>query len=174
MLKDALDDFGKYVVQQSRSNLTKQKHNASKELYDSISYDYKVNPNSFELSFYMEKHGAYINDGVVGIEEDRTTSSNLSFKKGKFRYKKGIENKPSRKHFDKWIIQKGFAPRNKKGQFQTRIGMSIAISYGVWRKGIKTTNFFTQPFERAFKRLPDDVVEAYGLELDSLMETTIL
>jgi hypothetical protein len=174
MLKDALDDFGKYVVQQSRRNLTKDKKNASKKLYDSIKYDYKVNKNSFELTFLMEDYAAYINDGVVGTEQNLTKNSNLSLGSQKFRYKKGIENKPSRKHFDKWSVQKGFAPRNKKGQFQTRIGMTIAISYAVWRKGLETTNFFTQPFERAFKRLPDDIVEAYGLELDSLMETTIL
>ena len=29
-----LNRFGKYVVQQSRSNLTKGKHNATKELYN--------------------------------------------------------------------------------------------------------------------------------------------
>ena len=35
----ALKDFGKYVVQQSRSNLTKGNHNATKgELYNSIEY----------------------------------------------------------------------------------------------------------------------------------------
>ena len=37
MQKD-LNSFGKYVVQQSRSNLTKQKKNVSKELYNSIGY----------------------------------------------------------------------------------------------------------------------------------------
>ena len=32
----ALDDFRKYVIQQSRTNLTKSKKNSSKKLYDSI------------------------------------------------------------------------------------------------------------------------------------------
>ena len=34
-LQTELQSFGKYVVQQSRSNLTKQKHNVSKDLYNS-------------------------------------------------------------------------------------------------------------------------------------------
>ena len=37
-LQTELQAFGKYVVQQSRSNLTKQKHNVSKDLYNSIHY----------------------------------------------------------------------------------------------------------------------------------------
>jgi len=35
----ALKDFGNYVVQQSRTNLTKGNHNATTELYNSITYD---------------------------------------------------------------------------------------------------------------------------------------
>ena len=37
-LQTELQAFGKYVVQQSRSNLTKQKHNVTKDLYNSIHY----------------------------------------------------------------------------------------------------------------------------------------
>ena len=37
-IKAELQAFGKYVVQQSRTNLTKQKRNVSKNLYNSIEY----------------------------------------------------------------------------------------------------------------------------------------
>ena len=53
MLKEALDNFGKYVVQQSRSNLTKKDKNVSKGLYNSIKYDTKVSKNSFELTIRL-------------------------------------------------------------------------------------------------------------------------
>ena len=38
-LRDELNKFAKYVIQQSRSNLTKGKKNASKELYNSLGYE---------------------------------------------------------------------------------------------------------------------------------------
>ena len=44
-LQTELQSFGKYVVQQSRSNLTKQKHNVSKDLYNSIHYIYDTKIN---------------------------------------------------------------------------------------------------------------------------------
>jgi len=66
-VKDALDKFGKYIVQQSRSNLTKSKKNASKELYNSISYEAKEHKNSFSFSLSMEDYGQFIDAGVKGV-----------------------------------------------------------------------------------------------------------
>jgi hypothetical protein len=165
MLKDALDDFGKYVVQQSRSNLSKNDKNVSKNLYNSINYETKVNKNSFELTINMVDYGKFIDKGVKG------SKSSAKAPNSPFKY---TNKMPPAKVFSDWIVRKGFAPRNDKGQFQSRKSLQFAIARSVFLTGIKTTNFLTTPFERAFKRLPDDVVEAYGLELDSLMETTIL
>ena len=50
MLKNVqqeLNRFAKYVIQQSRTNLTKGKKNSSKALYNSLDYDINVSPNSF-------------------------------------------------------------------------------------------------------------------------------
>jgi len=165
MLKDALDDFGKYVVQQSRSNLSKNDKNVSKNLYNSINYETKVNKNSFELTINMVDYGKFIDKGVKG------SKSSAKAPNSPFKY---TNKMPPAKVFSDWIVRKGFAPRNDKGQFQSRKSLQFAIARSVFLTGIKTTNFLTTPFERAFKRLPEDIVEAYGLELDSLMETTIL
>ena len=172
-VKKALDKFGKSVVKQSRTQLSKKKKNASKDLWNSIDYDLKVSKNSFELSFEMEDYGQFINDGVKGIEENRTKSGGLKLGSKKFSYKKGIKNKPSYKHFLKWVTQKGIVGRNKKGQFITKVGLASAISWSVWKKGSETTSFFTRPFEVAFKQLPDDLVEAYGLEVDALLKLSL-
>ena len=50
-IKAELQAFGKYVVQQSRTNLTKQKRNVSKNLYNSIEYTLEEKDNSFFLNF---------------------------------------------------------------------------------------------------------------------------
>lgn len=172
-VKKALDKFGKSVVKQTRTQLTKKKKNASKALYNSIGYDLKVSKNSFEFSFEMEDYGAFINDGVKGTEENKTITGGLKLGNKKFSYKKGIKNKPSYKHFLKWSSRKGIVGRNKKGQFITKIGLASAISYGVWRGGLETTNFFTRPFEVAFKQLPDELVKAFGLEVDKLLKFSL-
>ena len=62
----ALDDFRKYVIQQSRTNLTKSKKNSSKKLYDSIKGVSKVNANSISLYFEMLDYGEYQDKGVSG------------------------------------------------------------------------------------------------------------
>ena len=49
-VQSALDSFGKGVVQQSRSNLSKKKKKDTGGLYDSIKYDLKVSKNSFQSS----------------------------------------------------------------------------------------------------------------------------
>ena len=40
--RKALEKYAKYVIQQSRSNLTRGKNNASKQLYNSLEYNIKV------------------------------------------------------------------------------------------------------------------------------------
>ena len=47
------------------------------------------------------------------------------------------------------------------------------IRKSIYEMGLKTTNFFTEPFETAFKRLPDEIIEAYGLDIESLLKTSI-
>ena len=59
----ALEKYGKYVVQQARSNLTKKKQNASKELYNSLSF--KVQKNS--VLFDMLEYGAFQDEGVLSL-----------------------------------------------------------------------------------------------------------
>ena len=54
MLKNVqqeLNRFAKYVITQSKANLTRGKKNSSKTLYNSLDYDLNVSPNSFSLSF---------------------------------------------------------------------------------------------------------------------------
>ena len=74
--QEALTKFAKYVIQQSRTNLTKQKRNASGKLYESLGYDLNVSPNSFSLEFFMEDYGAYIDEGVHGSKSSYIESRN--------------------------------------------------------------------------------------------------
>jgi hypothetical protein len=47
------------------------------------------------------------------------------------------------------------------------------ITRSIWKTGLKTTDFFSRPFELAFEKLPDEVIEAYGLQVEQLMKTAL-
>jgi hypothetical protein len=155
----ALEKFRDYVIQQARSNLSRLKKNSSRQLYDSIKGDIKTMPNSLRVYFDMADYGFYQDKGVSGTKKKYNT---------KFSY---TNKMPPPKAFDKWMIKKGIAPRNKAGKFQTRKGLQFAIARSIFTKGIKPSLFFTKPFEKAFKKLPDEMIEAYGLEAEETFDT---
>ena len=162
-VQEAIDKFRKYVVQQSRSNLTKQKKNASKSLYNSIKGISKVNPNSISLYFEMEEHGIYQDKGVKG-KTSSTKAPNSPFKFGSGTGKKGgLTN-----GIQKWVKQKRFQFRDEQGRFMSYNSTAFLITRSIYNKGLKPSMFFTKPFEKAFDRLPDELVEAYGIDIEKL------
>lgn len=169
-VKAILDKFGKEVVQQSRTRLTKGGKNTSKTLYNSLSYKAKESKNSFQFDLFAADYWEFVDAGVKGVGGTKTDGSQWKKKKvtnNKFSYKK---DKPPTKAFDKWVVRRGIAPRNKKGQFVSRQSLLFAISNSVYHTGLETTEFLTKSFNIAFKKLPDDIVEAYGLEQEQLLE----
>ena len=158
-LQIELNKFRDYVISQAKANLTRGGKNVSKSLYNSIKGNVKANPNSFEMEFSMEKYGFYQDKGVSGTKKKYNTD---------FKY---TNKMPPAKAFDKWVVRKGLAPR-EKGKFKNRKSLSFAIARSVYYNGIKPSLFFTKPFEKAFKRLPNDLVEAFGLDAIKLFNTT--
>jgi len=163
-----LKRFGAYVVKQARTNLTKTKKSDTKGLYNSIKFESKVSPNSFELSFIMSEHGKFVDKGVKGFSSS-SKAPNSPYKFGTGTGKKGgLTN-----GIDGWVQRKRIQFKDRKtGRFLSYKSTAYLIRNSIWHKGIKTTNFFTKPFEDAFKRLPDDLVEAFGLEVDRLFKNT--
>jgi hypothetical protein len=168
-VQEELDKFKDYVIQQSKSNLTRLKKNSSKNLYNSIKGKAKAMPNSFYLNFEMEPYGKFIDKGVNG--KKTTYSTPYSYK----------TKMPPPSKLDKWIVRKGIAPRNKDGKFSGRtinsVGFKKSIQFLIARKifmyGIKPSLFFTKPFEKAYKQLPDELVAKYGLDALELFKHTI-
>jgi len=172
-VKKALNEFGNSVIKQSKTQLKKKDKNASKKLSNSLGYDFKVSKNSFELSFEMETYGKFIDKGVKGVGGTKADGSKWKKKRVTNSLYKYKNKRPPAKVFSAWTVKRGIAPRNEKGQFTTRKSLQFAIANSVYHTGLETTNFFTKPFEKAFKQLPDDLVEAYGLEVDKFLKFTI-
>lgn len=154
-----LEQFRDYVIKQARTNLSRLKKNSSRKLYDSIKGEIKAMPNSLRLYFDMADYGFYQDKGVSGTKKKYDTPFSYTNKM------------PPPKAFDKWIVKKGIAPRKKDGKFTTRKGLQFAIARSIFTKGIKPSLFFTKPFEQAFKNLPNEMIEAYGLEAEETFDT---
>jgi hypothetical protein len=167
-VKSELDRFGKYIVQQSRSNLTKAGKKDRGTLYKSISYEAKENKNSFELTISMADHGKFVDKGVKGVSSS-AKAPNSPYKFGTGSGRKGGLTEG----INGWVQRKRFQFKDKKGRFLSYESTAFIVRRSIWFTGLRTTNFFERPFELAFKRLPDDLVEAYGLTIDNLLKTSL-
>lgn len=160
---EALEAFRAFVIKQSRSRLSKSKKNNSKKLYDSIKGYTKANPNSFSLYFEMEDYGAYQDKGVSGTRKKYNTPFSYTSKM------------PPIKPLADWAKSKNIRLRDaggkfKKGNYNT---IGFLISRSIFRNGIKPSLFFTKPFEQAFEKLPEELLQAYGLDVEDFLQFTL-
>lgn len=174
--QEELDKFKNYVIQQSKSNLSKLKKNDRKGLYNTIKGEAKAMPNSFYLAFDLGEYGAYVDKGVKGADPSQV-SPNAKVKgqqapNSPYSFK---TKKPPSDLIAQWAQRKGLRLRNKKGQYIK--GSFKAIGFitakNIWARGIKPSLFFTKPFEKAFDKLPESLVVKYGLDCSKLFNQTI-
>ena len=180
--REALNKFAKYVIQQSRSNLTKSGKNFSKELYNSLGYDLNVSKNSFSLSLLMEDYGMFQDKGVKGKDPSKVSKNakikgqqapNSPYKFGSGNYS-GQWSKFVGK-LEVWAKKKNIRLRDEKGRFKKGNYKTIAqiIAGNIYNRGIRPSMFFTKPFEKAFKGLNEELIKAYALDVEKFMATTI-
>ena len=161
--QEALEAFKKFVIQQARTRLSKERKNVYKELYNSLDATVKAMPNSILIEFEMNEYGLYQDKGVSGTEKKYDTP---------YSYKSKM---PPIKPLAEWAKARNIRLRDeegkfKKGNYQT-IGYLIARS--IYRKGIKPTLFFTKPFEQGFKKLPQALAEKFALDVDDFLAYTL-
>ena len=164
-----LDKFRKRVITEARKNLTRLKKNASSDLYGSLDSELDVNPRSFSLQFFMADYGKFVDEGVSGKNKKYNTPYEYTTKM------------PPPRVFDKWMIRKGIVPRDKGGKFAKRsidsVGfkksLSFLIARSIFYNGMKPSLFFTKPFEREFLKIDNELLEAFGLDIDEFLEQTL-
>ena len=156
-IQDLLNDFRSNVIREAKRNLSKR-HDTGK-LKNSLKSYVKESKNSIQISFEMEDYGFFQDRGVQGTKSGKSLDG--------YKY---TNKMPPPKAFDKWIVKKGFKDtiRDKKGRFVKRKGLAFIIARSIFEKGIKPTLFFTKPFEKFYKRLPNELVEKYGLDMEEL------
>jgi len=164
-----LKNFAKYVVTKSRINLRSSDKNSSGKLAKSLDSDVKVSKNSFQLEFVMEEYGIFQDKGVRG-KSSSAKAPNSPFRFGTGTGKKGGLSEG----INKWVKRKRFQFRDRKsGKFLSYDSTAFLISRSIYHKGIAPSLFFTKPFEKAFKSLDKDIVKAFRLDVEALLETTV-
>ena len=172
-----LERFRDYVIQQSRSNLTKGGKNDTKSLYNEIKGDVFVGPNSIGLNFSMPIYGQFQDKGVKGadpsqvsknakIKGQQAPNSPYSFK-GK---------RPPSQPLEQWAKRKNIRLRDDKGKFKAGSykTIGIVIAKNIWARGLKPSLFFTTPFEAGYKKYIDqELIESFGLDVESLMQSSL-
>jgi hypothetical protein len=158
--------FKDYVVQQSKSNLTKGGKNVSKSLYNSIKGEILTDKDYFLLGFTMDDYGAYQDKGVKG----KFSSNKAPDSPYKFGSKTGRKGGLT-EGIEKWVKQRGIQFRDKKsGRYITYKSTAFIITRSIFATGLKPSLFFTKPFEAGYKKYIDvDLLKAFSKDLDTLI-----
>lgn len=160
---DALNLWAKEIVREAKRNAIKEFGNQS-SLPDRLDYDVKTFKNSVKISFFPG-YASFVDLGVRG------NTGNLDNEKRPTPYKYR-DKMPPTYALDKWVLKKFKGQtRNDKGQFVKRSSLKFAIAKSIQQHGIKQTLFFTKPFEKYFKKLPQAITERFGEDVLNYYKT---
>jgi hypothetical protein len=165
-VQQALNEFGASVVERARLNLKTGgrygTHNASGQLSKSLDYKTKESKNSISFDFYAESYWKELDFGTKGSESS-AKAPNSPYKA-----------QASRGAIDKWVIRKGIqGVRGAGGQFANRRMMVTSITNSINRTGTYETRFFRSAFDLEYKNFDNNIVEKYGLDLESFLKFTL-
>ena len=165
-----LNAFAQRVLQQAQLELgayrtedgKRRRIDSSGRLRTSLpgSYSLKLMPNSLSLKFF-EENEEWQTYGYV-VDKGR--------KPGKM---------PPTDAIKKWIRQKPLRLRDlKTGSFvkmtESKVdSVAFAIANKIKKEGTKPTYFFTTPFRLAFETLPQELGQAYALDVADFLEFTL-
>ena len=163
-LNGVLEQYSKYVIQQAKTNLTKDKKGGG-NLYNSLSYDILIENEDFLVDFLMEDYGQFVDKGVKG---KTSTYPETQAALSQFQYGSGTGPKGGlTKGIREWVNKKKFQFRDKKGRFMSYETMTYLIARSIYNKGLKANLFFTKPFEKGLEKLPQNLYDAFVLDVDS-------
>ena len=164
LLEQVLNNFAAEVVSRAKKNLVDEKKSRG-DLYNTLKYDVRVEPNLFLVDFLMEPYGAFVDKGVRG---KTSTYPETQAALSDFRYGSGTGPKGGlTKGVETWLNKKRFQWRDKKGKFLSYETMSFLIARSIYNKGIKATMFFTKPYEELIKGLDSEIENSFFLDVEN-------
>jgi len=176
MVKASLEKFANGVVEQAKANLARENKNVTGTLANSLQYEIEVGPNSIYLRWLMDELAPYWKFQDYGVQGK--TSSNKA-PNSPFRFglnKNGMRGGLTRA-INQWVRARRFQFQSRekgtKGQFLSYDATAFLITRSIYNKGIRTTSFFTKPFQLNFEQLPAEIAQAYALEVADFLRFTL-
>jgi len=116
----------------------------------------------------MEDYGKFQDMGVRGFR------SSLKAPNSPYRFGTGTGKKGGlREAMKGWVSRKKIQFRDREsGRFLSYESTAYLIARAIYNKGITPTRFFSKPFEVGFQRMPDELIEAYGLDVEKFLKFT--
>ena len=158
--KKVLQDYAKYVIQQSKSNLTKGRKNVDRSLYNSLKYDITETEDALLLEFEMNDYGEFQDKGIKGSKSTYSESRNSPYKY--------ISKRPPLEPIIEWAKKRKIRFRDEKGRYKEGNYKSIGfvLQRSIFQKGIKGSQFFTKPFEKGQERLDPELIKALEIDIE--------
>lgn len=146
-VRKVLNEFGKLLVDTYRDKLTNEKVNASKTLFNSISYIVEGNGTTFVVKLKLEDYYKYVENGR---------------KAGKF---------PPINKIEKWVEIKPVIPRPMaNGKLPTTKQLAFLISRKIALEGIKPRPLLQQSIDEVFDEIKERLEEALIKDIESEFE----
>lgn len=171
---EVIEKFRKYVIQQSRSNLSKKRKNNTTFLYNSLKSSVEQDNSGYTIiGFSMADYGQFVDQGVKGAFPGLVKGGVQKAPNSPYFFK---NKRPPARELILWAKQRGLKLRDKQGRFAkggyNTLGFLLARS--IYAQGIRPTLFFTKPFESAFKKyIETDLVKAFSEDIDTIIDYNI-
>jgi len=164
-----LDSFGRYVVKQARTNLSKGDKNATSDLYNSIGFEISSDSKGFTIQFYMDSYGKFVDKGVSGTDKKRKYKDySGKVVPSPYKYK---SKQPPTSIIEKWIKTRGLKGRDEKtGRYITDKSLAFLIARSIKEKGIKGISFFQRPLELGINRLSNDLLQGIKEDITEVLK----
>jgi hypothetical protein len=179
-----LERFRDYVIQQSRTNLTKGGKNVTSNLYSQLKGEVKAMPNSLGVYFEMPYYGLFQDKGVRGVGGTKKNGEAYEQRGGNSEFRFGSGKSKGGSMYAsilKWVQARRFQfttknQKNKKdnGKLMSYKTTAAIITKSLWHTGIRPSLFFTTPFKAGYKKyITEDLIKGFALDVEDLMKTSL-
>ena len=107
--------------------------------------------------------------GVKGKNPSLVKNGKQKAPNSPFKYKTKM---PPMKSLMGWAKKKNIRFRDSQGKYTRGNYQTIAfwLQKRIFAQGIKPSLFFTKPFEKAYKELPDMLANDFGIDFDKFLD----
>ena len=157
-----LDRYGLKATEEARQIIQSNAY-ASGNLFKSLEIKLTESGDSIGLVIEAPAYAKFIDQGVQGSRDNKKAP------KSPFKFKNKM---PPSAPINRWVLQKGLAPRDSKGRFTTRKSLVFLIRRSIFEKGIKAVNF-TEPFYSNLDNLFLSLEKKFGEEVANQIRSVI-